>query len=224
MSGSLKEELLVQLGSIVEEAEKAVGGKPRPDPSGSDGSSEAPRGRKLKRTAQLSRQESYERLDVFEEEARAGAPDDWLARQAGVSLESVLWWRRERNLKRKRGPKRPEQVMTTWAAGFGLPYDSRMHAAKSELGGLWEAPEYVLRSEIRYVEFCRHLHALHIQLGSGPDILSRAFGIRPRDVELALAVWERHLNELNTPCTTCGGLIDPRYGSFCSVRCAEGRK
>lgn len=212
---TLKEEHAVELGALVEEAERALGGGGSDEPT--------PRSSPRRKTHQLSREESFERLEPFLEHARAGAPDDWLARQAGVSIDSVLWWRRERDVKRKRGPHRVSETKI-WAAGFGLPFDPKIHAADSELKGMWEAPEYLLRTPILYTHFCRHVHALHTLLGTGPELLSEALGVRARDIELALSVWSRHLIELKNPCPTCGELIDPRYGAFCSVRCAEKKQ
>ncbi len=210
---SLREEFAVQLGAIVEEAELAEGVR-------EDEPSKTPRARGLKRTAQLSKKESFERLDLFLEEAQAGAPDEWLARQAGTAEDVVLWWRKENGIKRKRGPVRANE-QKVWAAGFGLGYDPQMHAVASDLKGAWEAPEYVLRTPLTYSQFCRHVHALHALLGTGPELLGEAFGVRARDAELALAAWGRHLRELNVRCATCKNLVDPRYGVFCSIRCKE---
>lgn len=213
MKRGLREEHQVRLGALVEEAERKLSGA----------SEETPKTRVVRKTTQLSKQESFERLDVLLQEAVAGAPDEWLARQAAVSLDSVLWWRREKGIQRKRGPIRAAEKQA-WAAGFGLPYDPQMHAATSDFKGLWEAPEYVLRTPIRYREFCRHLYALHIQMGTGPELLGLSFGVRPRDVELAIAVWGRHLREINQPCASCPELVDPHYGKYCSTRCAEKKK
>jgi hypothetical protein len=215
MKRGLREEHQIRLGALIEEAERRASGTAEPAPT--------KRTRSGKRTVHLSKQESFDRLEPFLEEAVAGAPDEWLARQAGVSLDSVLWWRREKGVQRKRGPLRSVEKQM-WAAGFGLAYDPQMHAATSDFGGLWEAPEYVLRTPIRYKEFCRHLYAAHAQVGTGPELLSLAFGIRPRDVELAISVWGRHLREINQPCAACPELVDPQYGKYCSTRCAEKKK
>lgn len=212
MGRTLKEEHLVQLGALIEEAERAV--------EGTSPKKKSPR----RKTNQLSREESFERLEKFLEEAKAGAPDEWLARQAGVSEDSVLWWRRERGIKRKMGAPNKSSSARALVAGFGLEYDPQMHAAESEFSGMWEAPEYILRTPILYHHFCRHMYALHVLLGVGPELLGESFGVRPRDAELAVAVWSRHLAELNHPCPACGELMDPRYGSACSVRCAEAKK
>jgi hypothetical protein len=209
---TLRPEFAVQLGAMIEEAEKAVGGSPKPPA--------APRGNRQKKTAFLSREESYERLDSFLDEAKAGAPDDWLARQANVSKEAVLWWRKEREIKRPRGrPTTQDRVL--WAAGFGTEFNPQLHAAESELQGQWEAPEYLLRTPINYTHFCRHVHALHELLGSGPGLISASLGVRVRDVELALLVWKRHLREVGTPCVRCGAVLDPRYGKVCSTACRK---
>jgi len=125
MKRGLREEHQVRLGALVEEAQQKE----------SKASEEKPRTRVVKKTTQLSKEESFERLDVFMQEAVAGAPDEWLARQAAVSLDSVLWWRREKGIQRKRGPMRSAEKQV-WAAGFGLQYDPQMHAATSDFRGL----------------------------------------------------------------------------------------
>jgi hypothetical protein len=208
MPGSLKEDLLVQLGSIIEEASSKPLLPEEPVPKHT-----------VRRTHQLSREESFSRLDPFLEEAKAGAPDDWLARKAGVSLEVVLWWRKEKGVVRRRGPQRAREEVV-WAAGFGMDYDPKLHSAGSDLSGEWSAPEYLLRKPLKYREFCRLVYALHVQLAAGPELIATAFGVRIRDAELALMVWSRHLEANGVPCR-CGEKIDPRYGRYCSVRCAE---
>lgn len=211
--GTLKEEFLVRLDSIVETAERELAQEVQtPKPS---------KTRKLKRTSQLSQQESFERLDLMLDEAQAGAPDEWLATQAGVTLDSVLWWRRERGIQRQRGPKPRADALR--AAGFGTRFDSALHAAESDFDGQWEAPQFLLRKAINYTEFCRHVYSLHVILGTGPELMSEALGVRPKDIELALSVWNRHLKNVGTKCLECKELTDPRYGVFCSVRCAEKR-
>lgn len=207
MTRSMREEHAIQLDAIIAAAERGEEAKQT-------------RSRTVKRTAQLSKEESFERLDLFLEEARAGAPDEWVAKQAAVALDTVMFWRKDRGIKRKRGAVRTSE-QKIWAAGFGMQYDPQMHAAASDLQGAWEAPEYLLRTPVLYNEFCRHLHALHALLGTGPELLGEAFGVRTRDAELALAVWGRHLRELNTKCAACSMLIDPKYGKFCSTRCKE---
>lgn len=211
MSGTLREEFRAQLEAIVEDAEAAT----------EEAVTQTPPKRRLKRTAQLSQQESFERLEKFLEEAEAGAPDEWLALQAGVTLDSVLWWRREKGITHKRGPRTAKD--TLMAAGFGLKFDPALHAADSDLNGAWAAPQYLLRKPITYREFCRHIYVLHVHLGTGPELLSEAFGVRPMDIELAISVWNRHLQEKGTPCATCRELTDPRYSKYCSVRCAEAK-
>jgi hypothetical protein len=64
------------------------------------------------------------------------------------------------------------------------------------------------------------VYALNTTLGAGPELVCEALGLRERDVELALTVWTNHLSRRGAPCKACGELLDPRYGEFCSVRCA----
>jgi hypothetical protein len=80
--GTLREEFAVQLDHIIEgvaerqkypiEQETAV---------------------RVRKTPRISREESFARLDELLEEARAGAPDEWLSKQAHVAPDAVLAWR-----------------------------------------------------------------------------------------------------------------------------------
>lgn len=206
----MREEFLVELDSLVEHA----AGDALEETSTKTGP--APR-----RTRSLSREESYDRLDEWLEEAQAGAPDDWLAKQSNVALDAVLLWRKARNIRRASGRKRVLE-RNVWAVdAFGGKFEAPLHPAASDLDGLWEAPQYILRQPIFYRELCRQVWTLHVTLGVGPQLIASALGLRERDAELALVVWAGHLSRLGVSCRVCGELLDPRYGDTCSVRCAE---
>lgn len=64
------------------------------------------------------------------------------------------------------------------------------------------------------------VYALNLSLGVGPELMAEALGLRERDVELAMSVWTNHLSRQKSTCGVCKEQVDPRYGKFCSVRCA----
>lgn len=212
MAGTLREEFLSQLDHILEEAAKHDRTyEPAAEPP-------APRPRKAPK---LGREESFARLDVLIQEARAGAPDEWLARHAHVAPDAVLYWRKARQIRRPTGRARAQQK-SMWALDLlgGSSFQAPMHPARSDFDGLWESPEYVLRRPMNYRELCRMVYTLNITLGAGPELICEALGLRERDVELAMTVWTNHLARSGVPCKGCGNGTDPRYGEFCSVRCA----
>ena len=169
----------------------------------------------------LSLEESTRRLDEFLDEARAGMPDDALARAAGVSRTSVLEWRKLRGVARKKGHARRRE-MEVWAAdAFGDGYAPDVHAVDSELRGQWDLPEFLLRQPLRYDLLSRMVHQLVVLGGATCDSIARAFGLRVRDVELALEVENAHLARVSASCVVCGRAVDPAYGQTCSTLCQE---
>jgi hypothetical protein len=204
--GALPEELQARLGDIVREAESKT---------------QDPEPRAKRRPRQKTQDQAFADLDGFADEARAGMPDEALARAAGVALTSVLAWRRARGIKRTSGHLRRRESQISALDAFGDHYDPGLHSTGSAMKGQWEIPQYVLRTPLRYDEMCRQLYFLHVELGSGAELLAKAFGFRERDVEMALAVEVAHLQKHGAPCARCGVPCDPRYGKYCSTRCKE---
>lgn len=172
-------------------------------------------------TKPKTREQAFADLDIFIEEAKAGLEDEHLARQAGVTLTAVLAWRKQRGIRHVRGHVRRRQLQAQALDMFGTGYDPLLHAVDSSLRGSWEIPEYVLRRPLLYSETCRLLHFLYTAQGASTDTLARAFGLRRRDVETAIAVETAHLTEISALCVSCGRPIDPAYGNTCSLICKE---
>lgn len=172
-----------------------------------------------RRFPRRSRVSSFALLDEYLEEAKTGAPDEWLARATNVALTTVLEWRRERGIRREKEHKAVEGVF--WAVDmFGDREDSYLHRAEtSPIAGRWEPPEFVLRRPLRYAELCRHLHYLTTRLGTGSQLLAEAFGFKETDIDLAVEIWDAHLRKKGAPCATCERLTDPIYGAYCSNAC-----
>lgn len=217
MKKSLPGDLKSRLSSIVDAAERqardaglreALRTKPRREP-------------KPKPTRPKTKEESFKDLDAWLEEATAGMPDELLARSANVSMTAVLEWRRVRGIKRIRGHLRRQEKQVWAVDAFGDHYDSPLHSATSQHLGMWDLPEYILRKPLNYDLLSRFLHFLHTELGAEPDALAEAFGIKERDVELALAVETAHLSRISIPCLVCSKPTDPTYGKYCSTRCKE---
>lgn len=170
--------------------------------------------------------EALEILDAYTDEAKAGMTTEALADKAGVSRVAVREWRRARGI-----PEPPLAAVLDNSRALGLlESDGRtaLHYVR-ELGldealgevGTWEPTEYVIHSPIEYTEFTRHIYFLHTRLGSDPITLARALGVRERDVELAIAIERRHLEQHGRTCRACAYPVDPRYGLFCSVTCQQ---
>ncbi len=146
-----------------------------------------------------------DRLEPLLRDARAGVPDDLIAKTAGVSVRAVRRWRQRHGIKAA-----PQDAAALAADVFGTGAVDTMHrSASSPIGGLFEVPEYVLRVPLQYEALARHLHALHDVLGSSAEELAAAFGLRRSDVETCLVLWQAHLERSGVPC--CGRLYDPRF-------------
>jgi hypothetical protein len=211
MKKSLPGDIKARLSSIVDAAERQASA-PRVVDNGTEAEKPRP-------TRPKTREESFKDLDAWLEEANAGMPDENLARAANVSMTAVLEWRRARGVKRLRGHLRRREKELWAVDAFGDHYDAELHAVSSTLRGMWDLPEYMLRQPLNYDLLCRYLYFLHIELGCTPDALAEAFGIKERDVEMAIAVEVSHLSRVSVPCKTCGQSTDPAYGPYCSERC-----
>lgn len=136
--------------------------------------------------------EARQKLDQLEREAKAGAPDPWLAKEADCSVALVRTWRREKGIRRLRGPARKAEV-TRFALGLlGRPVpDVLMRTATSTLKGGWEPPEFVLRGEVDYEGMVRLVHYLHRRGGFPIKKISDALGFTHRTVQQAIALGDR---------------------------------
>jgi len=209
---TLPGDIRARLESIVAEAEQSL---PYALPS-------QKREKKVRPQKPKTREESFRDLDGWYEEAVAGMPDRALARAANVSLSSVLEWRKVRGIKRSNGWDKKRDA--EWAIdAFGDGYTPAVQEAESKLKGQWDLPEYVLRTALDYDQLTRALFFLHYEQGTAIDALARAFGLRERDVEMAIEVEKAHLKRVGVPCETCGRVCDPAYGKYCSVRCRSER-
>lgn len=154
---------------------------------------------------------AYARLDELEAEANAGASDEFLARTAAVTLETVRAWRSARKIKKSR--KRQETPDEIQALDLdGLSYNAELHITQSSIaGGHWEPPQYVLRDPLSYTDTCRLIHVL-MRAGEPVEAISAGIGIRTKDVEYAAEVWDRHLLRVGRKCASCSSIYDPAFG------------
>lgn len=170
-----------------------------------------------------SKAQSFKDLDMFLEEARAGMPDEALCRAAGVSMTSVLEWRRAREIRRTKSGHDRKREIEVWALdpfGDWTPEVQEIDP-ESSLNAQWDIPTYVLRNPLNYDLLARSLYFLHVEQGTSAEALAKAFGLRERDVENAILVETAHLNKNGIPCKTCGRPCDPAYGKRCSTRCKK---
>lgn len=198
--GTLPKELRARLPDLVESPPPS----PRP---------------KTSRRRNLAETTSFARLDEFRDEARAGAPDTWLVQKTGVSLGAVHRWRRHNTILRPRGRKRQEEVLSWALDAFGDGYDAELHAVNSRVRGLWELPEFVLHKPLDYDALCRLVWELHNTCGHSAELISQAFGIREKDITMALELQAAHLDSTGTECPRCGRLMDTTGGELCSKTC-----
>ncbi len=159
--------------------------------------------------------------DHFLEDAKAGASDDDLSRWSGLSKNTIVRWRRARGI--KRAPKNDQRKALALNL-FGTDHGDVLHRCDdSPIEGLWEVPEFVLRKPLAYGEMARHLWFLRAKLGSSVKMLAKSFGIRERDVESALALYDAFLEKNGRPCDRCG-LMCLRTERYCSKECWDTAK
>jgi transcriptional regulator with XRE-family HTH domain len=172
--------------------------------------------------------EAFEVLDQMAEEAKGGMSTEQLADRAKVSRVAVREWRKSRRIPEPSPAAEAERARALrlsqaddWTV---LQYvRERVDEAAIE-DGSWEPVEFVLRRPIDYTEFTRHVFFLHTRMGSSVEMLAEAFGVRVKDIELAVGVERHHLTKVGVPCSGCTHVVDPRYGKYCSYTCKAKRK
>lgn len=161
---------------------------------------------------------AFARLDEVVAEARAGASDDFLARAVSVTVDAVRAWRKARNIKRVRR-KKSETVDAVLAVDIdGTRTDAAMHVVDDSIAiGTWEPPQFVLRDPLAYTDFCRVMHGLR-EANEPGEVIAAALGFRPRDIELGIEVWQRHLDAVGRVCSRCQKIYDPAHGTKTTCR------
>ena len=157
----------------------------------------------------------------FLEDARAGATDADLARWSGLSLATVVRWRRSRGIRKQKDvPRRAAPALNL----LGVHHGDVLHRTEdSSVNGLWVGPEYVLRKPLKYGELCRHIHFLHGKLGSSTKLIASSLGIREQDVATALSVYDTFLEKNGRPCDWCG-FPTLKTDRYCSKHCWDTAK
>lgn len=154
----------------------------------------------------------HEALDCYLQEARDGASDAWLAERADVSIRQVRLWKAERHIESP-GTGEPSALQ-----GLARDYLPHQHPVASQLD--WDSPRFVLREPLDYTLYSRACATLRHERFTVIQI-SRATGTRVEDVELALELWQRHLDRRGVHCEGCDALVDARFGPFCSKACHD---
>lgn len=102
--------------------------------------------------------------------------------------------------------------------GLLQSYEPQKHSVHPQAA--WETPRYVLRAPLRYTLLARALHQLLVTDFWTTEDLAEAFGLRLSDVEAAVRVFRRRLEQLGHLCRGgCGAPVDPAFGEYCSRRC-----
>lgn len=132
-------------------------------------------------------------LDTFLDDAKAGATDAQIARSAGVTASQVRRWRLGHGITRPSGrPTTPQRLSRLAVDVFAQEYIPVLHEVSSPVSGRWEAPEYLVRTPLKFETFARGVHAL-ADAGFTATTIAEAVGVRERDVVHALALAEARL-------------------------------
>ena len=137
-------------------------------------------------------EETARRLQKYEREARAGLPDAELARMAEVSMSSVRVWRAKLDIKHSRGRDRKATINKAKAIallGHELG-DVLQRVRSSDMQGMWEPPEYLVRLGVNYRKLIEQIAILR-DAGYAPEEIAEAHGYTLRTVNQALDVYDR---------------------------------
>jgi hypothetical protein len=130
-------------------------------------------------------------LDAFVRDAEAGASDAEIARAAGCSVAQVRRWRLRKGVHHASGRPTVRALTNSLAVVlFGNPFEPVVTHVKSELGGLWQPPEYVRREPLDYAAFVEAVTTL-ITAGFTATKLVRALGVCDRDIDHAIKIGTR---------------------------------
>ena len=147
--------------------------------------------RGLRRGRYLRRDSVDARLAELRGDAEAGVPDALLARRAGLTKERVRQWRRRHAIAGHSGrPSRGVELNFGLATLFGDGPPAVEHLTRSQLGGTWEVPEYVLREPLDYGAFVEAVQCL-VSTGMEPAKIARGLGVCRRDVDHAVVLAKR---------------------------------
>lgn len=138
-------------------------------------------------------EEAFKGLDRYEREAKAGAPDAWLAREVDTSVAMVKRWRKANGIRRRGKVARVDaERFAVSLLGRKVP-DVLLRANQSLVDGAWMPPEFILRGEVDYRQLCLQLGYLYQEGGFTVEQLAKAHGYTERTVDQALALYERML-------------------------------
>lgn len=169
--------------------------------------------------AYMRRATVFAALDPYIDKARAGAPNDWLAEVAGVSVAAAREWKLTRGI---RGTRSMEELfLAVDMFGDEKSTHRALHRSiRSSVEGKFEVPEYMARHPLIYDEMARQVHFLMTELGTTVKQVSEGLGLREKDVAVATKVYASHLKRSGVKCSVCRRMYDPKYGDVCSTRCA----
>lgn len=147
-------------------------------------------------------------LNGFEAEARAGVPDETIARLSGASIRAVANWRRSRGIKHRTSFAGSSAGQHLALRLLATDYVAATHSVGSVFRGNWTPPEFVIRVPLDYTAFCRVVAELSSYSATA---LSQALGIREHDITSARVLWAKYLNAKGQICRHCNKLVDPKH-------------
>jgi len=157
----------------------------------------------------------------FLEDLKAGARDEDITRWSGISLPTVIRWRRSHKI---RSSKKSVQRKAVALNLFGTEHGDALHRCEdSPIRGKWEVPEYVIRKPLVYGELARCLWFLRSKLGVSSEYMAKALGIREMDVAFAMRVYDEFLSKNGHACGWCG-ILCSRSELYCSKECWRNAK
>lgn len=162
-------------------------------------------------------EDHFTALDVYTDEAQAGASDSWLAERAETSMGIVTKWRTARAIPKALVQQDPLRSIQNLA----MSYDPAMHTVGSVFDGNWTAPTYVIRKPLNYSVLCRIIHHATHEVGLDPATVADGLGLREQDVQRAASAWIAHLRRKGRKCKGCETVVDPKNGPFCTKRCHD---
>lgn len=139
------------------------------------------------KSAHMSRVDVDSRVAPYAEDLRAGAPDAWVARQAGLTRYQVKEARHRLDILRRPGR---QLYWRRWLAISALGGEPLIMPTRSPLNGQWQIPEYVLRRPLDYTKLVAVVRAA-AEAGMGVETIAAGLGLRTRDVEAARVLGDR---------------------------------
>jgi hypothetical protein len=128
-------------------------------------------------------------LAPFRADAEAGVPDALIAKRSGRTSHQVQHWRHRNKIYGRKGRMNRGMALSYLLGGL-IAGEPVLRHDVSPVRGEWSPPAYVLREKLSYDLFARTCHRLVTELSYTISDVARAIGVRERDVDDAVALFE----------------------------------